>query len=557
MLLHQVVSALTSRRGFALLLVALSMLVLLPGQASIPPIDRDEPRFAQASRQMLESGDFVDVRYQDTPRNLQPAGIYWLQSASISVFGSNAREIWPHRIPSWLSSIGIVFLTWWVGALLFTPLTGRFAGTLIACCFLLGIEAHLAKIDAALCFAVLLAQAGLAKVYVSRDSDTNLIWWAALFWIALGVGVLLKGPIPLMIVGGTILALVILERRAAWLGDLGSLWGAPLMLAIAAPWYVAIGISTHGDFFRTALGYSLIGKLTQAHQSHGGMPGYHLLLSPLLLWPGSIFAILAAPFIWSERKTAAVRFCIAWIIPAWLVFELSGTKLPHYTLPLLPAVALLAAAGLVHAGQRRFFGRPWIFAFAALIWLVAGAAVALGPLALMMRFQGAIAPLSIALAGIAIVCMFAVLWLIATGRLRTALAVVAATAAIVAFNNFQLVIPRLDTVFTSPRLISALNAAQLCEHTRVVSFSYREPSLVFLYERGDVFYPDTLEEAAQNVSADPTCSLILADAGDAAFLSAVTPPGAALAPITSLDGFNHNTGDDMHLTIYRLRQPAS
>lgn len=507
---------------------------------------------------MLESGDFIDVRYQDTPRNLQPAGIYWLQAASVSVFGDvSSREIWPHRLPSWLSAIGIVFLTWWVAALLFDPLTGRFAGALIACCFLLGVEAHLAKIDATLCFAVLLAQASLAKVYMSRESETKLTWWAASFWIALGIGVLLKGPIPLMIVGGTVLGLVVLERRAAWLGKLKPLWGVPLMLAIAAPWYVAIGISTHGDFFRTALGYSLIGKLTQAHQSHGGLPGYHFVLSPALFWPGSIFAILAVPFVWTERKSAAVRFCLAWIIPAWLVFEFSGTKLPHYTLPLLPAVAMLAAAALVRAGQQRFFGRPWLFAFAALLWLAAGAVVTLGPLALALNLHGSASPLSIALAGFAIVCMIVVLWLIATGRLRAALVAASAAAAIAAVNNYQLIVPHIDTMFTSPRIVSALNEAQLCQETRVVSYSYREPSLVFLYERGEIFYPDTLDEAAQNVSADPACSLIVADAGDAAFLSAVTPTNAALAPVGYVEGFNHNSGDDVHLTIYRIGQPAN
>lgn len=543
----------SSKRGMALLLLVLALTMFLPGQASIPPIDRDEPRFAQASRQMLESGDFVDIRYQDTPRNLQPAGIYWLQVATVSVFGDvDAREIWPHRMPSWLSAIGVVFLTWWIGALLFGTLTGRFAAALIASCVLLGIEAHIAKIDATLCFAVLLAQASLAKIYVARDSEERTTRWAALFWMALGVGVLLKGPIPLMVVGGTILALITMERRAAWLGKLRPMWGAPLMLAIAAPWYVAIGISTHGDFFRTAVGYSLLGKLTQAHQSHGGFPGYHLVLWPVLFWPGSLFAILSAPFVWLERRTAGVRFCVAWILPALLVFEFSGTKLPHYTLPLLPAFAILAAAGLVQADRLRFFGRPWLFAVATLLWLSAGAAITIGPLALAFHLQGSATPYSVALAGAAIVSVLAVLWLVAKGRLRAALVAAVTSAAIVSVNNYGVVVPNLDRAFISSRLVSALNQAHLCDKTRVVSFSYREPSLVFLYERGQIFYPDTLDEAAQNAFEDPACTLILADVGDAEFLNVVTQAGRAIEPVAEVAGLNYSTGEEVVLTVYRL-----
>ncbi|ANP45755.1 ArnT family glycosyltransferase [Candidatus Viadribacter manganicus] len=552
-LINQIKNAVSSKRGMALLLLVLALTMLLPGQASIPPIDRDEPRFAQASRQMIESGDFVEVRYQDTPRNLQPAGIYWLQVAAVSVFGDvDAREIWPHRMPSWLSAIGVVFVTWWLGALLFGPLTGRFAAALIASCVLLGIEAHIAKIDATLCFAVLLAEASLAKIYLSRDSQERTSRWAALFWIALGVGILLKGPIPLMIVGGTILALIIIERRTAWLGKLKPIWGAPLMLAIAAPWYVAIGISTHGDFFRTAVGYSVLGKLTQAHQSHGGFPGYHLALWPVLFWPGSLFAILSAPFVWLERKSAGVRFCLAWIVPAWLVFEFSGTKLPHYTLPLLPAFAILAAAGLVHADRLRFFARPWLFAIATLIWLLAGAAITIGPLALAFHFQGSVTPYCVALASAAIVSALAALWLVAKGRLRAALVAAVASAAIVSVNNYGIVVPSLDRAFISSRLVSALNQAQRCDNTSVVSFSYREPSLVFLYERGQIFYPDTLDEAAQNAFEDPTCTLILADVGDGEFLNVVTQAGGAIEPVAEVAGSNYSTGEEVVLTIYRL-----
>lgn len=552
--MSQIKTALSSKRGMALLFLILALTLFLPGQATIPPIDRDEPRFAQASRQMLESGDYIDVRYQDTARNLQPAGIYWLQVAAISVFGdADTREIWPHRMPSWLSAIGVVFLTWWVGALLFGAQTGRYAAALIACCLLLGVEAHIAKIDATLCFAVLLAQASLAKIYMSSESGTSTNAWAALFWAALGFGILLKGPIPLMVVGGTILALVLIERRFAWLGKLKALWGAPLMLAIAAPWYIAIGISTNGEFFRTALGYSVVGKLTSAHQSHGGSPGYHLALLPLLFWPGSLFAILAAPFAWLERKSPAVRFCIAWIVPAWLVFELSGTKLPHYTLPLMPAIALLAAAGLAHAGSRKFYGRPWLFAFGALIWAVAGAAVVIAPMALTYRFEQVISPLSIALASVALACMLGVLILIGMGRLRQALVVTVAAAVLSAINTYQLAIPSLHTLFMSPRIVAALNANQLCDQTRVVSFSYREPSLVFLYERGRIFYPDTVEEAAQDVVEGQGCSLIVAQGNDAEFLNSVTEAAGPIEPLSELTGFNHNEGDDLDLTIYRLR----
>src|SRR5437867_5346313 len=84
-----------------LLLAALCLLLYLPGIASIPPLDRDEARFAQATRQMLESGDFLRIRFQDEARNKKPAGIYWLQAASVAAFSTpESNAIWPYRLPS-------------------------------------------------------------------------------------------------------------------------------------------------------------------------------------------------------------------------------------------------------------------------------------------------------------------------------------------------------------------------------------------------------------------------------------------------------------------------
>ena len=100
-------------------------MLFLPGRARLPPIDRDESRYMQATAQMLETRDFVDVRFQDQPRYLQPAGIYWLEALSVAAFSDPAaREPWAYRIPSLLGATAAVLLTGWIGATLF----GAFAG---------------------------------------------------------------------------------------------------------------------------------------------------------------------------------------------------------------------------------------------------------------------------------------------------------------------------------------------------------------------------------------------------------------------------------------------
>src|SRR5947208_9358330 len=94
------------------LLIGFCLFLYLPGISTIPPLDRDEARFAQASRQMLETGDFLRIRFQEEARNKKPAGIYWLQAASVSLFSNAAsKEIWPYRVPSLLGAMAAVLVT--------------------------------------------------------------------------------------------------------------------------------------------------------------------------------------------------------------------------------------------------------------------------------------------------------------------------------------------------------------------------------------------------------------------------------------------------------------
>src|SRR5437660_2704155 len=179
------------------LLVGLCLFLYLPGISEIPPLDRDEARFAQATRQMLETGDFVRIRFQDEARNKKPIGIYWLQVAAVTALSSpESAAIWPYRLPSALAATAAVLLTFGFGArLLASRVAGFIAAVLTASALGVVVEAHLAKTDAALLAAVVAGQGTLGLVYIGTRNGRRVGWPVpSLFWLAEAVAILLKGP---------------------------------------------------------------------------------------------------------------------------------------------------------------------------------------------------------------------------------------------------------------------------------------------------------------------------------------------------------------------------
>ncbi len=189
----------------------IALLAGLPGLARLPVMDRDEARYAQATTQMLETGDYVRIYVQDNPRNKKPIGIYWLQAASVAALSHvEAREIWAYRIPSLLGAILAACATFWAGTAFFERRTALIGAGLFAAGMLIGFEAMTAKTDAMLCGVTTLTLAALAHLY-RRPNRPKLL--ALVFWAALGIGVLIKGPVTPMIAGLTIGALYLWERR--------------------------------------------------------------------------------------------------------------------------------------------------------------------------------------------------------------------------------------------------------------------------------------------------------------------------------------------------------
>src|SRR5262249_45845542 len=327
-------------RAYALL-VLLSLALYLPGLAALPPTDRDESRFVQASRQMLESNDFLRIRFQDEPRNKKPAGIYWLQAASVDLFSTSAgAAMWPYRLPSGLGALAAVLLTFAFGQAWVGRETAFIGAALLAASLSLIVEAHLAKTDAVLLATVVAAQGALGEIYRRSRSDAPAgSALPLLFWTAQGVGLLIKGPItPLvsLLAGG---ALSIADREVRWLGRLRFLWGVPLMLLIAGPWLIAITVATDGGFASESVRSDFLGKLIHGQESHGAPPGYFLVLALVTFWPGSLALAAAARLAWRARAETAVRFLTAWLGPFWLLLELVPTKLPPSVPPAYPALA--------------------------------------------------------------------------------------------------------------------------------------------------------------------------------------------------------------------------
>jgi len=354
--------AASSHRRAAVLLVVFSLVAFLPGFFQIPPVDRDEARFAQATKQMLETHEYVDIRFQDEVRYKKPVGIYWLQAAAVKAGEAlgvpEARTtIWLYRLPSLAGAMFGVLLTYWTALALVGRRAAVVAALMMASSFLLGVEARLAKTDAMLLFTCIAAMGALARIYLAsrRENETKIGWsQPAILWTAIAGGILLKGPVILLFVGLTVIVLSISDRSTRWLWSLRPIAGFLWVILLVSPWFVAIVAKSGGRFFVEALGHDMLGKVASGQEAHGAPPGFYFLLFWVTFWPGAVLAGLAAPAVWKARHEPGTRFLLAWLIPSWLVFEAVMTKLPHYVLPLYPPIAILIAGVLESGGLSKW-----------------------------------------------------------------------------------------------------------------------------------------------------------------------------------------------------------
>lgn len=507
-----------------LFLAVVALLLLAPGIDRLPVTDRDEARFVQATKQMVESGDWIDIRFQDEPRYKKPIGIHWLQGAAVLASGEGGdAPILFYRLPSLVAAVAAVLIAYGIGLALRGPGVGFATGLLTAGTLLLGVEARLAKTDAVLLAAILAAQWALASLWMD-PLRRRRFGRSAVFWTALGLGILVKGPIILLVSGATLVALSVRERSLALFRALSPVFGVLWTLALVLPWFVAIGWISNGAFFREAIGGDLLAKAVSGQESHGAPPGVQALAAAATFWPLAALVPAAIAFAIARRREPAVFFLIAWIVPGWIVFEAVATKLPNYVLPFLPAFAALAGltlaeGGLAPATRWRRFAFAWVAlgAVAAGIGLNAGF-VWIEERASVPGLIGAV------LAGIVAI----VAWrLLARGWTRVGIGFSVFASGLLAATAYAILLPDASRLWPSDRLAEAVAEARACDAPAIYSVGYAEPSLVVRLGTGT-----KLTDAATAATGFATaeCAVALVDRGSAeAFVNALAAAGAPSA----------------------------
>ncbi len=360
-------------------LFALLLLVpLLAGLASTPLFDVDEGAFSEATREMVASGDWGHTTLNGEDRFDKPIGVYWLQAASVSVFGA---EPFAFRLPSvlsgWLLAISL--------AVFAAPRWGLLAGALagVLAVTSLGPMAIFRAATADALLNLLLVLAGL-DLWRFAESGRRAPLRRAYAWV--GLGLLVKGPVAVLVPGAAFLVWVASSRRWDRLRQAAlDGWGWLLLVAIAAPWY-AYALHRHGmAFIEGFLFKHNLQRFSGPMEGHGGSMVYYLAALPLLAMPWLpllVRVVTRARAIWRDDASPAGRYLLGWAGFVLLFFSLSGTKLPHYVLYGYPPLVLLMAQQLAGAG-RRLRGVAWAFLFgwtllmAWLPWQVQGSAAGL------------------------------------------------------------------------------------------------------------------------------------------------------------------------------------
>jgi 4-amino-4-deoxy-L-arabinose transferase-like glycosyltransferase len=309
------------------------------------------------------------------------------------------------------------------------------------------------------------------------------------------------------------------------------------------PWFVAIFLKSGESFFANSLGGDMLNKLASAQESHGAPPGLYFVLFWLTFWPGAAMAGMAAPAVWRAKREPGAQFLLAWLVPSWIVFEIVITKLPHYVLPLYPAIAIL----IVGALERNVLSRaPWIVRGAAW-WFVVPAilsvTVIVGAMSLLLEPEFIAWPFA---AASMIFGLFA-WWLFDDEHAERSLLNGIAASWCLSVCIFGLILPSLTPLFPSAQIARALRNVE-CKGPLAAAVGYHEPSLVFMVGTQTLL---TNGSGAADFLQKGSCRFALVESREErSFAQRAETIGLRYALTTRIEGYNYSRGRTISVAIF-------
>lgn len=537
-------------------LLASAALYLL-GNATNQLFDRDEPRYAQCSRQMLQSGDWVVPRLYDKIRAAKPPGIYWCQATFMKFMGDNALAArMPSVLGSLLTSVLLAMVVWRET----DPRRAVWTVFIFATSALVIVSAKVCLTDSVLLLWTTIALVCMYLLWRGRGG------WPAVMGlgIATAFGGMIKGPFILGVLGGTAALLWLLTRLDRWLerrrgrnGDpvancraevlTPERWNSPgesrgngatvvaaakvsarvqtrpspasiilksvtaiaIVAAIVLPWVLLVSHREPG--FLVASTQDALQHLKEGSEGHTAPPGYHLAIIWATFLPWSVLLPMAIGFGFKHRQVPQVRFALAVALGTWIFCEILQTKLPHYMLCAFPALAFLTADAVVRCldGEQRDLESRQM-RIGAVMWAIAIVAVGSLPWWLAYYFQdlpritiGAITAFSIIYGAIACALFF-------TRRPLPALISMGAGAMIFAALLFGAFFPRAQPLRCSINVARVLRQNDVVHPGEVLMLDYKEPSLAF-YQGGTIREAKHAQPVMRNLDAAPPWLVLTRD----------------------------------------------
>ncbi len=341
-----------SRQDWRLLALVLILgaVVFFPGLGTFSIIDSSEGYYAEASREMFESGDYITPHLNYRPWFEKPILTYWLMAASYHVFGVNEFAA---RFPAAASGILAAALLFVIARQFLTSRAAFLSSLVLLSTPFFLVVGRICLTDMPF---TLYVTAALGGLFLAAEGAS--IGFLLLGYVAVALALMAKGPLAIVLTGVVLLPYLLwtCRNKQDWqmrLARLRPVLGAAILLFIAVPWYLAVSIVTKGAFAQDFFIDQNLGRAAGTTVHRNLKVWYYL---PFFWGGGAPWSIVLLPAAAlsrclrhrevASRRSRILQFCTIWLVVMFLFFSIVPTKLSTYILPIFPALAILVGASL-------------------------------------------------------------------------------------------------------------------------------------------------------------------------------------------------------------------